>query len=447
MELEYTPLYQEVLGVIDQCPRQSQFYYKATFLLDHNDHIGSIYEPLSVDSVTVQRDYVANFCDEVTMTCKIPLGKYAYKIYPNRTWLRVSLSRVRLRVDSTIDDEFNEDTEIYNAVLIEDRKATTQLQGAETKSEEALDMVEIASIKFQLFDLSLMKIRTIQIGGVYRDMTTLQILRSCICKYTADLGIDSVDVKPSTNESKRNQVVLPPTTALVDLPGTLQSKYGVYSSGLGTYIQNKRWSVFPLYDTSRFKVEKTTLTIYVIPPNKFPELDRTYRQQQDSCVILATSKNDFRGDNDINYIISGNGSRYADEKKVMEDYFSVEDNKVTLKRNTNTSEYIASKRGDGLVQAQVLGQIFTSNPHKEFSELARKRGGILKVHWDNSYPPMLIPGMATRIVYFDKDELQEAYGTLIGGSHISFKVGDINTNKHVSTSMLYIFTNLLVQTQ
>lgn len=447
MELEFTPLYKEVLDVIASCQRQSQFFYKATFLLGEPSKSSELYEPVSVDAITIQRNYVDNYTDEISLTCKIPLGKYAFKIYPNRTWLRVNLQRCALKDDSSVDEGAESKIQTYNAVLIEDTKAVTQMQGAEAKSEEALDLVEILTVRFQLFDQTLSKIRTIQVGGIYRDMTPAQITRALINRYSKDLGVEAVDMKPPNNETPRVQTVITSKINLCDLPGYLHNKHGIYNSGLGTYIQNKKWYLFPLYDTSRFKSEKTTLTLYIVPKTKFPEIETTYRIQGDSLVIIATSNTDFRGDNDINYIVSGNGVRYADDSKVVDDYISVEDNKASIKRANNTSEFTSGVRGDNLVQAPVISDVFTSNPYVQFTDLAKRKGGTFKVHWENSHPAMLTPGLSTRIVYFDKGQLQEAYGVYIGGSHVSFKAGGMFTSKHVSTSMLYFFTNLLVQDQ
>jgi len=445
MELIYTPLYQEVLDVLSNCPKQSQYYDDITFLLDNTGN--NTYTPLSLDSITIRRDYINNFSDEISATCKIPLGQYAFNIYPNRVQLRAVLTRYQLKSDGSVDQEVAPTAQTYLAVLVEDRAAITQFQGQEAKSIEALDLVDILSVKFQLFDLGMMKLRTIQIAGIYRDMTCEQIVRSAVCQYASEVDIESFDIEQSDNQATRVQTLIPTNTRLVDLPGYLQKKYGVYNADLGTYIQNNNWYIFPIYDTTKFQNSKRTLTIYIIPPNKYPESESTYREYQDSIVIIATSKVDFRGDNDINYIIDGNGARYVDENRVLADYSRVEDNKVTVERALNTNEYIANPRGDGLTQAFVTDKIFSANPYAQFSELARRKGGILKVTWENSLPSLLTPGMNVRIVYFDKGELQEAYGTLTKVSHIAFKAGDINSKKHVSNSQLVLFTNLRLQDQ
>jgi hypothetical protein len=62
--------------------------------------------------------------------------------------------------------------------------------------------------------------------------------------------------------------------------------------------------------------------------------------------------------------------------------------------------------------------------------------------WHNSSPNLIEPGMITRIIYLSGDEIKEAYGTVLGATHISSKVGDTKMKKHVNTSTLAIFTNL-----
>jgi len=445
MELENSPLYTEVMDVFDKCDRNTQVFYEATLLLNTQ---GDTYDPMEVVSYMTQRDYADNFADETSLTLKIPLGKYAYKVYPNRTTLKVSLRRISLNEQGGKDLEAPIQTALYSAVLIEEGAAVSELQGNEAKSEQALDLLGLMDVKFQLFDQCLERVRVVQVGGIYRKTTVTDLLKGLLTQVTKAIkvnnqqAVDTLEMTPANNANTREQMVIPQGVNVVDVPGFIQQKYGIYDADIGSYVQDKCWYLYPLFNTGRFKDVKKTLTIYILPPRKFPEIERSYRSSSDSVAILSVTQTDFRGDNDINYIVSGNGVRYTDAGIIMEDFSKTEGNKTTAKRNTNNNEYISQTQGNELKYAPVSEARITSNPFTEFSKLARRKGGMLKVQWINSDPGLVIPGMCTRIVYMVGETLQQAYGVLLGGTHICVKVGGVGVEKHTTNSMLYFFSNL-----
>lgn len=446
MELQRTPLYDEVMDVYAKCDKNTNVFYQATLI-----GMGALaqgYDPIEVVSLTIQRDHADNFADETSITLKMPLGKFAYKVWPNRTTLRVSLKRITLDegggklIDAPIQ------TELFSAVLIEERSALVALQGNESKDEEALDLISILDVKFQLFDMCLERVRCVQVGGIYRQCTVEGLLKYKIVDINSKIkvaqakAITALEMVDVNNTIEREQLVIPAGVNIVDLPGYIQAKYGVYNADIGSYIQNRCWYIYPLFDTSLFTKSKKTVSIYILPSNKFPEVERSYMKRGDSISILSVAKTDFGKDNDINYIVSGNGVRYTNAGIVMEGFADTKGNVTTVDRSKNNSEYVATKQGNALTNAPVAQTKITDNPFVEFSKLAKRKGGIFKVQWINSDPGSLIPGMAARMVYVVGDVLQEAYGVLVGATHICVKVGGTGSDKHTTNSVLYFFANL-----
>jgi hypothetical protein len=442
-EIQKTPLYNELMDVYEKCDKNTNVYYTAQVICTE-----FVYDPIEVVSFMVQRDYADNYADETSITLKITLGKYAYKIYPNRTKLKICVKKFSLGENGEKLIDAKVPATVYSAVLLEERPAPVQLQGNEAKSEEALDVQDVWDVKFQLFNNVLEYLKNTQIGAVGRNTTVENLIRNRLVSVneTLKLGkekaVDTFQVQPATNQQQIDAILVPQGVSIIDLPGYVQQRYGVYSADIGSYVQGRCWYVYSLFDTGRYQQSKNTLTIYILPTNKFPEIERTYRRLGDSIAVLSVSKSEFGKDNDINYIVSGNGVRYADAGIVMESYTANEGNKAVADRSMNASEYIASKQGSGLTNAPVSQDKLTSNPYVEFSKLARRKGGIFKVVWINSDPDSLIPGMAMRAVYLVGDTLQEAYGVLIGATHMAIKAGSIGSEKHTVNSMLYFFSNL-----
>jgi hypothetical protein len=446
MEIEDSPLYLEFLDVLTKCDKNSQLYYRALIHLDLN---GTTYDPLQVITVDLRRDYMNGFADEMSCTFDIPLGKYAKKIYPNRNHLQITLMRVPLLENTDVwDEEKPIESQRFMALLIEDKKAVAELEGTETKDEWSLDLQDILKVKFQLFTKANEKIMTATIGGTYRKTKLSELLLTAITTITNEVktgdkfNIKGVDLIPPDNSNIIEQVIVKHGLRLVDFPGFLQKKHGVYNSGLGSYIQGNNWYIFSMYDTGRFNDAKKTLTVYVLPKKKFPEVERTYRVLGDSLVIVTTTETDFRGDNDIQFITQGSGVRFTEASKVMEDFGTTSGNKTIVSRKKNNNEFMFIGREDGINFAPVTKDRVTSNPFQHYTDLAARRGGLFKMNWENSNPNLIFPGMVVRVIYLDHEVMKEAYGIVLAGIHRVVKVGEMNTIKHSSNSQLYVFTNL-----
>jgi hypothetical protein len=446
MEIEDTPLYYELMETFIKCDKQSQSYYK---VMIHLDDQGALYEPMVVKSITNRRDYVGAFCDEVVCTVVMPLGKYALKVYPNRNHLEITVEKYFLKENSTtIDYDKPLLSRRYTAFLIEDLPAIKEVQGQEAKDEHALDHVSLEEVRFQLFNKVEERIRVAAVGGIYRKMRVDQLLLGLITEVTKKIKADTrimlkgVDMVPVNNVKPLEQIVLTHGLHLSDLSGFLQKKYGVYSAGLGSYVQNQNWFIYPLFDTARYKKAIRTANIYILPKKKFPEVERTYRVVGPVVSIMSTSNTEFKGDNDLSYAQDGNGVRFAEASNFMEKFQKTAGNKTGIKRKDNNNEFSAQTVGSNVDYAPVPQERITSNPFQHYSDLAKRKGGVVSLNWENSSPDLIEPGMPVRFIYFDDDKIKEAYGIMVGASHSVAKVGDMMMQKHTTNSMLLVFTNL-----
>lgn len=450
-EFHSTPLQQDLEDVLANCNKDAQVTYRAVI---HYDDQGGTVDAYVVNSITDDRDYLNNYAAEIGVEVEVGIGKYAKRIYPNRTQLQVTLTRLTLKEGSTaVDMDRIPESERFTAVLVEDRSAPTQMQGSEVKSEESLDLLGTIPLKFQLFSKAVEKLRVAQCGGIARQVKVAELVKTTISRAAESTQLNDnqkllgVTMLEASNQETLEQIVIPHGTLVVNLPGIIQQRYGVYNAGLGTFIHNRQWYIYPTYDTSLFAKQTKTVTVYILPKRKFPEIERTYRVKDDSIAILVTSDVDFRGDNDINYVQSGNGARFLDASTVLDGFVDGKGNKGVISRNKTSVEMVANKRADKINYAPVSKRDISSNFCVQYTELAAKRGGLLQLHWINSDPKLILPGQCVRIVYFDQEVMKEAYGVIHRAQHILSKVGSWTMDKHVQATKLNIFTNLKTRDQ
>lgn len=442
MTIETSPLFSAAHQIINSGQTQTNFGWEAKV------HLGNeILTPLMVLSVNTRRDYVGAFTDETTCTLLFPLGKYARRIYPQRNNLEVTLIKLPLlEVNAQIDTDSGIEAERYSAVLLDQTAAPTEAQGAEANDEDLLDLTQLIEVNFQLFNKAVEQLRTVAVGGPYRKTTVDQVILTLLTKEAMRIEVDEqraiegVDLVPVSNTEVKEQIVITHGTMLVDVLDYLQNRVGIYSSGLGHYIQHRHWYVYPLYDAGQYHDRTQTLTIIVLPLRKYSDIERTYTQVGGCLTVLATSQSGFKDDSKSQYLTDGNGARFADANKMM-DSATTKDNRSVMARSANNSEFVTDKREDGLSHVPVTSQRITANPFTVYSNLNARNGGVFKCVWQNSDAKLLTPGMPTRILYNDEKETREIYGVLHLADSISHKTGDFGSRRFSNQTVLTVFVN------
>lgn len=445
MEITYTPLYREAMSIVNNGETGSNVGWKAIIHLPGEN---KTYVPLQVVAINIRCDFIKAYADEFTCTLLIPLGKYARLIYPNRTNLEVTLTKIPLR-ESSEDVQYDSEleSERYSAILIDGDKSPTVGQGRETNDEDTLDLMDILPVSFQLTSKAMEKLRMISVGLGVRNSTVKSAIRTLLTKESQNIKVDNkqvlegIDIVEPNNVAVRDHVLLPQGIKIFDVCDYIQKNIGVYNAGLGSYVRNRIWYVFPLYDTTRFTETKQTLNVLILPRNKFPQLERTYRKKGNSLTILITSETGFKDDSGTQYLNFGNGARFADANKFMEGFNQTKDNATLVARAKNVNELKIEDRPDKVNLINVTQNKITANPYYEYSKLIGRKGGVFKTIWENSDPSLLIPGMVTRISYYDEGEVKEIYATLLGAEHSSMRMGDFGSQKHAVNSLLHFFVN------
>lgn len=249
----------------------------------------------------------------------------------------------------------------------------------------------------------------------------------------------------ASNKDVHKQITIEHGTKLVDVPDYLQKKIGIFNAGLGSYLQNKIWYLFGLYDTTRFQKATKTLTLIVMPAKKWAHIERTYRQDADSLTVLITGETGFKDSSGSDTLQEGNGTRFADASSLFETPTTGGNNKSVMARSRNNNEIVTARREVGVDHVPVSHARITSNPFAVYSDIAARNGSYFKGVWQNADPRLLFPGMQTRILYMDGEDVKEIYGVLHGSENVSHHIGDISVQKFINQAILYVFTSKAMQ--
>lgn len=441
MELEKTPIYAEVENIIKETKYSQSFYWQAKVLLEDIEY--DIFKVLSLDFV---RNYKDNIGDLVMMSCYVPLGFYTKKIYHNKHNLEINLYKKAVGNDNQVIAVYP-----YKAILVTKRAPSVTGKDIDNYTEEQLDLMDILTIDIQLIDKSIEKLRLTTVGGIFRDTTNDAVVRGVLYQESKDIlidaqpSVDRIDWVPTGNTKVRDHVVIPQGVKLLDVPNYVHEKCGgLYATGLGNYMQNKIWWIYPLYDIKRFDDEqRKSAMLFKVPTKRMSNIDRSYRLEDNKLFMLVTGNVKSKDDGDMQFLNKGNGFRQADASQFMSaQAVEIQDNKAVMSRGDLNTEATVETREDGKQNAPLSKEAISSNKLKAISDVASRAGGTLELTWENSNAEELIPGMMIRFHYMDNEDMRYIDGVLhYAHTFIQLAGTTITSDRHTSVTYLGIFSS------
>lgn len=444
MELEQSPIYWEIKTIIEDGPKPISKYYTAN--IHYDQETVETFKVLTVDYV---KNFETNTGDQIQLEVIIPLGTYVKKIFPNKHKLEISLIATPLNEtgDSTSDKDRQEVR--YKAVPVLQSMQSYEGSQYDIYSEEALNNIDILNVSFQLIDRSLEKLRLVTFGQIFRDCINEQVLTAVLAVETKKVlvegkpSIETIDIVPTVNQEKRAHTLIPQGTRLIDLASFIQKECGgLNNTGVGSYISDKKWWVYPLFDTARFDQEyRKTLMVYKVPERKYSNIERTYRTNGNTTFILATGEISIKDDAESDFLNSGNGFRQANADLFMDNgVTTTKDNVTNIQRSKVNNELVIINRDDGINNALLSPTPISSNRFASMSSVTARNGGIINMIWENSNDSLLIPGMLAKIHYMDGEELIVVNGVLLY-CHTLVQLGSsgATSSKHTTYSALGFF--------
>lgn len=445
MEIEDSTLNREIQAILNDGAKPINFTWNCEI------HVGTVtYVPVKIITIDFEEDHEEAYCPKIMLEVMLQGGVYFKQIYPAQENLEISLFKKPLSESSgDVNESSPQLVQRYRATLIDKGNALSEGNMQGTPSQEVLDQSTIMLVEFQLLSKPLEQLRMMSLGGSYRSSTVQNFLQTIITYNFNQLVLQDsqlpkgVDMVTPNNTATRDSFVIPQGLPLVNVVDYVQNKCGgIYSSGLGSFIKDDFWYIYPKYDVTRFSQSSRTLTIIRVPPNKLPSVERTYRQQGGATIILATSEANLQDQSDPDQLNKGNGVRFADASTFMDSFVTVKDNKATARRGASNSEYVANQRTTGNNNVKLSTNPINANPYREYSRLAQRQGGLYTFVWENSNPDLLIPGMQIKIMYLDGDDIKQILGTLHAHHSVIQMYGKgATSNRYTTQTAIAVFIN------
>jgi hypothetical protein len=448
MEVTDSMLYSDLKTMIEE--ENDNVHYSWKLELFNGTELVDVEKVLGV---SIDRDYPLNFNDVVMVEIVITQPKYQYKVLPYKDNLRVVLSKIPRNPDKseTTPDIANVVRE-YNCKLTDPQSNALMAGGGNAATEADDNLSMMMETTLQLIPTTIDEYKFREINVIMRDVTVEEAIKLLLMTNVAPEGgselpvnstafeqggfegIAGVDMVPATNEHRYSHIIIPPGVRLLDVPNYLQKHYGVYDTGIGHYLQNGTWYVYPLYDITRYQDTDRTLTVVNIPQNMMPGIDNTFALDGVSLGVLATRDVVHLDSSDSDQVNHGNGYRLLPSKHVM-DVFSITDGNVTTtSRRTNVIEQMVEGRVTGKNNAPFCNEHISDNTFRENSGLSARVGSSVVLVWENSDPDLVTPGMPVKFLYLKESKVTSLEGVVLKQSSHSAMLNPGFANEQYSTT-------------
>lgn len=388
--------------------------------------------PIKTVRWDIDRDYTTAWFDASSVVVYLGQGTLLNDITPFQDDLKITLYAVPMTEFGEAYKDVKIQTRTYKAYIGDDVESTVEAGNDITlQSKETGDRTSIRAVTFVLEEMAVNQLRKQSTGVIGEATPPYMVLETLLNRYAQALKLDKdevisrVDFAPANNQNPRPFVIVPDGTMLPDLPDHIQNTQGgVYSTGLGFYIQDRIMYLWPVYDTTRFNKAARVLQV-IMSPNKNTQLiDHTWRDTERTLTIYAAGIAKMVDDTIDQLNNEGNGVRFQMASQALDAPVVVGDNKMTASRTKNNSEFATTVVGDGSNLLRLAGTRVTDNVYLEASRMAKRGCATLMVTWLRSDPSKIIPGMPVEIIYDYNDEIQTLPG-VVRGAPSSYEVEGI----------------------
>lgn len=337
------------------------------------------------------REYVYPYRNNLTVTCK------HYPVNPNTgaavpTWPAKVVE--------------------YRAFLVDNQDPSTTRGSALTSGTFVDGSDDMLVFHVQLVDKGAYLLAQSDVGGTYpQDDDNGKLLIAIISKIAKSVkgAVKFLDIRPWDVTTKHETTVIPHDVRAVKLAKYIQEhEGGVYNHGLGSFIFDSMWRIYPPYNLKRFTKalsdrSESTLELYQVPTDQIPTSERTWQRTSSQLRVVCTGPAQVQDISVGKQVSEGNGVRYIRASRFL--------NAPTTNRGNNTGEvnrsvYMAeirsSEREDGDTIARFSTARVTDNDAHELSKLAEREGQVYVTMWQNSMAmEYILAGQPVR-VYQDK---------------------------------------------
>ena len=401
-----------------------------------------------IKTFKVNREFHKNYGDVVMLDCEMPLGDLVKIVYAGRTGLTFTVQEIRGGIGVT---------NRYRGVMLNDSKG---MENELFKRGTRTDLNKEMGIGiFQLIDIQLETMMGLRKTGVILNNDIKSILTCTMAvewrkiKYAGDKLEKDFSLVPPHNSGSLGIFQIPTDTRYLDFPQLIQKNdHGMYSGGVGTYIQNyifptptsfplsgklgiKRYVrglwVYPLYNNNKggrkFKISK----LFLSTKASDKEIARTYAIDPSCSVrLIATLDDEFALKSaTLTGRVGSKDFRLDPTGAFIRSHQNTKDGNIIVNKGMYINESSYASPGS----TKVMKHAPTANDYDFKTNSMQMEGRHIAVTWKFSVPDVLLPGMLLDVYIESEGRVRQMNGVL------QAVYTTIDAQIKTSTSVLILF--------
>lgn len=361
-----------------------------------------------IKNIAITSNFIENVSDVIRVECIYPQGDFVYDVLANRDELYMYMEVTYLKPDGT--------TETFNkllSVFLDKKYTNSKTQEKRLIERDVLNKEIPMTIIFMCYDVSIAIIKKIQSEMSLKGVTLKQALEANFKNYVSEkevvidgenLEFDLEITEPhNTGRHERIQIEMGNNTDidLTTLPFYLQEKYGIYNSGIISYMQHigkPTIYVKPQINPAEYDKSEKKIDIFVSNvASKNKGVDKSYIDVEGVIKIITHDLDVSDDDGDERISQKGIAIIYRDSDTLRPKVnIDVDGNRVN---NQGYGYKMQSMRNmdKSINKVKFVGN--TDNPYNERTKLILNELRMSVVTWSNSCPFFILPGMPVRIHY------------------------------------------------
>ena len=421
------------------------FKYVAEFIDDKLEII-----PIhNVVSISRGSKYASAFSDYIFMEVQLFKSVYYKVLGVNRRLLKARITATPNSVLGTETAVTPGYVENYDAFLTDNTSEAVETRPGATTGDQRDDLGGLVTVHVHLVEKGLTEFLRWDVGGVYRNETVGRLIQGLMSQplkalsATGTVGYNVTIYQPSNTEIYYQRLI-PNGVHLIDLPGWIQETWGVYSTGLGYYLKQGMWWVFPLYDLTRYdntvKTPRTRMTIINVPPNERMGVTSSYLIEGNEIYVYATGDTSHIDNSDRGLDDIGTGFRAAKAGNLLDKFDVSKGGNTTIPTARNVTPLTFEQRKGVVDNIKPVPGLFSSNIWRDSTRVAMQMGNYVNLLWENSNSSLLYPGMTVKFIYKAAGIPYALKGILLGAdTKIETPLASVIDDKYKNTTNLMIF--------
>lgn len=420
------------------------FKYEAEFITENN----KIINVHNVNEITILSNFVEKATDETYIFLQMFKSEYFKLLKTNRKILSLKLTKTQISHMGNAIPNGSTTSKVYDANLVTTESEAIQTRIGKLTGTEIDNLGALQDVTVQLIEKGFTEFKTWDVpSGVYKNCDITKLITSFM-----SLPLKTLDptmkkgfgctVYPVDNKEKFYQRIIKQGIEAYRFPRYMQDTRGVYGNGLGSYLFNGIWYIFPIFNVKRYLNDINKLTIINVPKNEMVSNNNSYYLDKSNkeLYIFATGDTKHIDVSDAHLNTTGVGFKATNSNNLLNGFNKKVDGVLTIPKGQNTMDVTFDSRNSDFNKINTKNTV-TGNRYKEASKITKGMTNTVIIAWEYSDLDLLYPGMPFKFIYKNNDKPYLLYGVL-GGVQTTVEAPQKSSIdfRYKSTSILTLIT-------